>query len=553
MLDDRVIVERPHHSFETPQSNLNTRSKAASRFFSTCPRAEISPRRDGPRFSPLPALAGIVLALAACRHEEPQAVTPATVVPPPAQVENEFVPAAPEEKPSDDGVTVWASPTSGNPWDIQGVAPGAQLLIHVNGPRIFQSDEGQKLLRCVELVDFNPVVFLESECDVSPGNVESLLVAYYPRDRGPPVVTVAVNLREPWRPDTDWQPSPDATDGIKERNGLHAAELREGRLLVLSKSTELVAEIIETPGTSLRQAVARLHEAADRDRAVEILGSNRFLLTDGREILNQWGNDLPGLWSELIGEDVDAFSLSLHWDANLYVEARAIARSETAPSIFRERLVEQFRNGTDRLASAAEGLPASPYAADVLPRFAKQIRAVPQFVRSANDRRMVLLNAYLPRAAAHHFLLGTELLLLERRRPHREELVTAGPPVDVSDLQGLLDRKMDFVVPGMELAEIFEYFRQESGLPLEVEWDALTKASVTKNHRVQVDLRGQPAEVVLADITRQASKEGTCAFIVMPAEDNEPGKIVVTTPARVEQLSGSEPKGRATRKRESSL
>ena len=162
-----------------------------------------------------------------------------------------------------------------------------------------------------------------------------------------------------------------------------------------------------------------------------------------------------------------------------------------------------------------------------------------EFTRTTTEDRQALLRAYLPPAAAHNFILGAELALLESEAPR---VAAAGPAETVKPktTQNALEQKISLSFAKDTLEHCLQLLATEIGVEIVILGSDLQLEGITRNQSFELNERDKPAGEILRAVLAKANPEGKLIYVIKAKAPGQPEAIFVTTRAaaakRGEQL-----------------
>ena len=437
---------------------------------------------------------------------------------------------------ADDGESLWVSPTAGEPIELGYLLPGSQLVLHVRVADLLAHAEGEKTLAALGPWGEQVVERLAETTGVALSEIETLLLGIrIGRDGG---LQYACRLLA----------KPQAELGGGEEAGYVCffPDARDGKLLVLC-SAEAVQELKSAAGAPplFARELQRVLQRTDTQRMVTLAFAGKFLQISGEKFLQGTSEPLREAIIDFLGDEATATALSLHWDANFFMELQSTVALNTRPHRFAALLEKRVAASSDRVEDVVLAEPLHPYGRKVLARFPAMLRKLGNYTRSAEVEKLSVLRCYLPVHAGHNLLAGTELLL---NMPASGGVPDHGSLTDVPSAKpqavGLrLLRTTSLVFPKETLQRALEILSEDIGVPLKIAGRDLQLEGITKNQSFGLDLRNRPAAEILLAILLQANPDRTASgptdvkqklvYVVrqgeISGEDDLPSVIVVTT------------------------
>ncbi len=424
----------------------------------------------------------------------------------------------------DDGRTLWESPTDGAPLELHYLPHGSQVILALRPADLLHSAEGPKLLAALGPAGQSLPTVLERALGVELEDVEQLFIAFAADEELSPrasYVAVLGNeapreaLLEAWGHPALVE---HADKQFFERDGLayYLPETGDGHTLVVS-TTAWMREILELDGVPLlRSSLEQLLAASDEQRTFTLILNPRFLFTDGGALMRGPLAQLREPLETFLGPDIDAVSISANLDIDLYLEFRASAPVDRRPG----ELLSQLRTHWEKLPAQLESNFATsaprPHGADVLRQFPDMLKTTRAYTRSSLDGRQLVMNAYLPIAAAHNLLLGADLALLESA-PQAPALTTTTAPQQGLSASDALARQVTLSFPRETLEGALGVLAREIGAPIIIVGNDLQLEGITRNQSLNdFEARRQPAEQILRRLLALANPEGKLVYQIKP-------------------------------------
>lgn len=362
----------------------------------------------------------------------------------------------------DDGRSLWASPTDGPPIELDGIAEGSELILHLRPALLLATPEGQRIWRSLSWLRF-PRQDGEAMALSLPGRKMSGV------DRL--VITAA----------------PGETYGIVD--------------------TTVVADPVPTDELPLlRREIEQLLATSDADHHATLIVSPGFLLGDGGPLIGGDGAPLRRLLQEYARDDWKAMALSFHVDEErLYWELRVIGSPDT-PELTRAReFVKTVQAAPEELKTLVEDRPWSNYSETFLKQTPAMLEVTSRYTRRGTDGRQTVINGYLPAKAAHNVAQAAELLVAELSVP-----VPAKPSLQAKNQATLAERLRQpvtatFTREPMESA--LRILTNTLSARFEIVGRDLQLEGITRNQMLSLDVHDKPAEEALIELLRQANPD----------------------------------------------
>jgi len=468
----------------------------------------------------------------------------------------------------------WASPTRGRPPSLEYMPPGAQLVLLARPADLLETDEGGLFLRALGPRVEAGIDTLTTLCGTGLDGVEQILGGWQATadasaaratESGNVLGGWVVRLAEPSGMATDREARTAAWGATTEEEiGVETIHLgktlafwfpsaEQGRVLAIAPAA-LLREMVEAAGepgpdadagdrlpAGLSPDMESLIGMLDDSRHVTLLGSPHYLLYDGRPVLAGGLARLAKPIHGFFGDDVKAAAVSLHFGDDFYLELDAVpSRAEPAKS-----LAQRLAAGVDSWGDAAEDAVASAslheYGRKLVMRLPTMIRTLAANARSGPEGRAAVLNAYLPRHAAHNLVLASELAL--EQPAGGAGAAAAAPTAAPSAAGGLarLQQKISLTFAKDTLEKSVQMIADEIGVPIEILGGDLQLEGITKNQSFSLEERDKTADAVLRTILAKSDTVGRLVFVVRMQDGRE--MIAVTTRAAAAKRGEKLPPG----------
>lgn len=467
----------------------------------------------------------------------------------------------------------WASPTAGAPPSLSYLPPGSQLVLLARLADLAADDEGSLFLKSLgpAAEAAMAMVITLSGGDVAaidslqagwqaggPDEVVGGWVVRFVGGRGAPADEAARDRA--WGPTTTIDL---AAERVFETTTLSlwlpAAE--QGRVLVIAPrimvATDLplgsaasadaareplIARIIRETvplaaesGTSLKAALPRDLETLvgmlDADRHVTLFGSPHYLLNTGRPLLAGPLAKLAEPMDRLFGESLPAAAVSLHFGGNCYVEMDVVAALDVPPKTLARDISGRVDGLADQVELGCAALNPDPYGRVLVLRLPAMLRTLAAQLRSGAEGQGVVLNAYLPRHAAHNIALAAEIALAQSPGANVAVKPAVSVPVEPQGALGKLSRKITLAFAKDNLERSIQILADETGVPMEILGGDLQLEGITKNQSFGLDEQDKPADEILRVILAKSNPDGKLVYFVGEKAGEE--WVFITTRAAV--------------------
>jgi serine/threonine-protein kinase len=471
------------------------------------------------------------------------------VKPPPAASDG------PEKTPvqsvADDGVSLWASPTAGNPLPLDYVASGAQLILAVRPANIVQRPEGDQLLPSLGPWGDMAAHAIKDATGLETNQITQVLLIVHDSGDGKPVSTAIIRTSEKITPEerlTAWgNPTPttdgDATyyQGASLSYFLPAKE--GGKLLVVGPAAQIKEIVHPADGPpAMARALELILPHTDADRDVTLVFVPSYLSGDGQSVLSGSLAALRKPLEAFFGSDVNAALLSLHFQANFFLELRAIGAPDKDASTLSDDLNRKIKAIPTGIENDLDALNLHPYGRKLLRRLPEWMRLMTEYTRSGVEDDQPVLRCYLPSVAAPNLLMGTELALAEQSSLGGPAVVAGGPkkPQTIAEL---LKKKTTLTFPRDTLEKSLQLLFEDLGVKYEILGTDMQLEGITKNQSFGLDEHDKPAEEILQKIMHLANPDGKLVYVIKPKAPGGPEMLFITTRAAVAKRGDKLPPG----------
>jgi serine/threonine protein kinase len=425
----------------------------------------------------------------------------------------------------DDGKTLWASPTAGQPLVLDFLPSGAQLIFVLRPTALLNSPEGPKLLAALGPAGVTLQTQLQATLGVPLVEIEQLTVGFIPDDTLAPRAAYVMRLGGEVPRATllaAWgNPSP-ATHAGRDyfaRDGMgYYFPLAEADRVVAIAPEAMLQQVLELKGKPLlRRGIEQLLSHSDDQRQFTLLLTPSYLLTDGRDLLAGPLAALHAPLRQFLDESIEAVLLSAQVDAQLFVELRVAAPVDRPPLALQELLRSRWEKIPERVENYVAALDPQEHGQLMIQRFPRMLELARDYTRSGVDDRQVVMSTVLPAAAAHNLILGADLTLLETAGSDAATEPAAASP-SVRTAAESLKQKITLRFPRESLEAALELISQEIDVPIVIVGADLQLDGITRNQAINnFDQRDQPAEQALRKLLLLANPEGKLVYQISPA------------------------------------
>lgn len=417
-----------------------------------------------------------------------------------------------EKDPDEETVEGPASPTQGKPISLKYVPGGARVLINLH-PAVLWTNGGkmEEFRACC-----GPLAgWLEGQiktlCLDEPANIDELLIAIIPSEKGqPPDVAAVVHLAKTLKRSVLL----DRFKGqLMEDHPRHKYYQTANRLYLIARDDDrtyavaprvlrdeflAAADNASLPPESLEGLLTR----TDRDRHFTIAFEPVAVQIDAPFLAPAAAQPLIKGTLDWFGSDVIGVVWSAHLAPRFYSEI--LLRNETAKSP--ERLHRQFYKQVDALPRDLLGLvkqmnPGTVGSRKIIGRFPAMTSAYSLATRMDHDVRLVAIRTELPERAAPNLALGAYLTWDESTRTKSGSTdSTPGPKPESNQPATFAERlkkRIDVDFRNEPLYAALDYVAGETGTKFRIEGNDLKLGGLTQNMKQQFKMDNTPATDVL--------------------------------------------------------
>ncbi|MFM7205350.1 MAG: hypothetical protein ACKO4T_01590 [Planctomycetaceae bacterium] len=470
----------------------------------------------------------------------------------------------------DDATLPWASPTHGPPPSLAYLPPGTQLAILVRLAEVVGDEEGRRFVRALGPVVEAAVERLVALSGGDPRAIEVVQAGWQVAGADEVLSGIAVRYAAGHAaPANDaarlraWGPTrPEQLEGETVHHAADASfwipAAEAGRVLVIvsparsaavasgDTAPDMLVRIIDEAASFARDASGSLRAALprdletlagmlDADRHVTIFGSTPALQATGRPLLAGPLARLAKPMDAIVGESLQAAALSMHWADAWYLEMDAVA----TPDVPAKSLAPAIGGRVAGLADVVEryciALDPDPHGRLLVLRLPAMLRVLAAQLRSGAEGRGVVLNAYLPRPAAHNLALAAELALAQTPGAVGGGRARGPAPRDAppADALGKLSRRITLTFASDNLEQSIRMISEEIGVPMEILGGDLELEGITRNQSFGLDERDRTADEILRVILAKSNPEGKLVYVVKQRDGAE--RVLITTRAAAEK------------------
>jgi len=323
---------------------------------------------------------------------------------------------------SDDGKTLWASPTNGKPVSFRCVPPDGQIFLILRPAALLGSPEGQRVLAALGPAFTAQRQAWEAASGTKLEEIEQLHVTLHNNDGKFPRTSFVVKTKEALTSEqllVRWG-NPSVT---KEKAETYYAgptwayyiphSPEDERTFAMGEARDIkdVAAAAGAPPDVFRD-IERLRRTTDSEHHFTLLLDTQFLFNDeGEPLFAAERAKVRQALAWLLGENLQAVCSSGNFGDEFYFEMRMLASLDKEPY----QLAQELRDRLDKVPAALEdyfvSLNPPPYWKKLALLYPGMVRELLAQMRVGVENEQAIANSVLPATAAHNLVLGGELLV----------------------------------------------------------------------------------------------------------------------------------------------
>jgi serine/threonine protein kinase len=420
----------------------------------------------------------------------------------------------------DDGRRLWASPTSGPPVDRSYVPPDARVLLFLRPADLLADGEGRRAVAALG-PDFQAArTAWEAAAGVKWEDLETLTVTLHAEAEHAPRMAFVAGLQKP-RASAEHLAAWGNPPVVKEEAGeyyqkaawcFYLPSEAEGRVFAMGAKEEIAA-LAAGEAAPLRREVEQLLRHSDGDRHLTAVFAPDSFFGDGRKMFaGEYAKILDPLeW--FLGDGLKAGSFSAHLGDELYVEARLVAEIGIDEYQLSTQLQDRLATVPEKIDEYIAAMNPPAYWRKVAFRYPRMIHMLHQQTRLGAENDQAVLNAVLPKVAAHNLLAASEVVVATA--PGAAAAAAAPTPAGPKTMAEVLQAKISLSFPSQSLEfamnDVAEAVREaHPKLPFEfrvrVIGADLEAGSITRNQTVaNFDQRDKSVAEVLTALCLKAN------------------------------------------------
>ena len=446
----------------------------------------------------------------------------------------------------DDTTLPWASPTTGVPPSLAYLPQGSQLILLARLAELQADDEGRRFVHALGPEVEALLVQAQAFSGLKRADIAELRIGWGTTADGQPTVGAVLVATAPPPEEGSWTrgtPREEGGETVREAGGVtawmpHAAE---GRVLVVGSPAAIDASIAAEGMPLVPPDAERLVAALDTRRQLTLIASPSFLRNDGQLFLPKQLTPPAMAVADLLSESTTFAALSMFLGETCYVEIAAVPTTTEPP----RRLVDEMAKRLEQLPDDVEprclALASGVYGGRLIGRLPGMLRVVAAELRWGVEDGLAVLNAHLPREAAHNITLASELALAQEPGAAAAVAVVAATPDQPRTVNEKLAQTVSLVFAKDTLEKSIEMLSGESGIPMEILGSDLQLEGITKNQSFGLDQQEQSVDTILRTILAKANPDGKLVYVIRG--EGETASLVITTKAAVAKRGESLPPG----------
>jgi serine/threonine protein kinase len=460
---------------------------------------------------------------------------------------------------ADDGQTLWQSPTSGNLVNLAWSPPAGQLFIAIQIEELLKSPVADDILISLGPAFQKHLSTWEATTGFKLQDTKQLVLSWRDEEGVTfPTASIVVYLQAEVTTqqilETLGNPSAEETEygTLYQANTVSYLVPESGGLFVMGTKSAMT-DALELKGKPplIRRTLMQLVKQSDRERHLTILFAPSFLSTtlfrDGHEFYFGEPSKIREPLQWLLGDELEAAMVSLHFGSVLYIEARMTAGLTVDNRKLATQLHDRMGELHDKIEAHMVTLNPSPYWRALAFRFPAMVAFLHEQTRIQVEDKTPVLNIALPIQAASNLIVASELSLASE--PGAGGGVVNSGPMLPKTIEEVLKYPFSVDIPQQDLnlaiADIANEVRSSlTGLPFKFEINIagndLMQDGITRNQAIRdFTMKDKPLAEVLTGIVMKANPDPTVTSPSMPnqkliwlitTDPNDPAnKIILVT------------------------
>ena len=315
---------------------------------------------------------------------------------------------------ADDNLTLWNSPTSGEPLSLDGLAPGTRAVISVKLASLTATPEGARVLQGLGPKFDTAKQSWEAATGFKFEQVEQLLIGFSNATQ-PGQPCMVVTLKSPANFASSWgNPAPFGNPGEQyyKVNGwaMYPLPTNGGKSFAMS-SEQIIMQVAGTQGSApmLTRELEQLRRDTDTDRTFNLLIDPNFMSAGASQMLP---GEMAALQPELewfFGAGIQGAYLSANLSEHFYIESRYYGTLDNEPAILANTMRQRLSEVSKKLNAKIFALNAAPYWRNLAGKFPPMIEYAYTKSRSGAEDNQAIVNTVLPAQAAQNLIAASVL------------------------------------------------------------------------------------------------------------------------------------------------
>lgn len=448
----------------------------------------------------------------------------------------------------DDGQTLWASPTSGEPVDLSGLPNDTRLALVLRASDLTASPEGDRILRGLGPKFSTVREKLEADLAVSFDQLETLTVGLGKSTAGGPPCLVArfkdqTELPSLW---PDIVPIAGSDPPMFTVNGWTVMPIPGSEVTTFVAGSPAVVQAVADDGIAapqLTRELEQLRRESDAQQTVNLLVEPQFMQTSAAQVFpGELAVAADGV-TEFLGDGLRGVLFSGHLGDQLYLEMRSIGSLSLDPPNLAMSLREKIMGTSRRLEDSVMAVNPAPYWRRLATQFPSMVRFVYQQSRTGVDEDQAIVNCILPASAGQNLVAASELLIAANGSGGSAPAASSSPVTKKPEtIAEKLATAMSISFPQNSLEFALRDIGEEVGIPIEINGGDLQLDGITRNKEIKdFHHENKPAGEILAQLLVRANPEASpgpdtdvqkLIYVIHPMDGPEDAKkLVVTTRA----------------------
>jgi len=325
---------------------------------------------------------------------------------------------------------VWESPTHGAACSLNYLPAGVPFVL-VWRPAAMTGCDGHDLILRALGPDFAALAAnWLTMVNASWAEIPQLTIALLPENLGPPRVFLVAEMDPAYTWPSWWHTEGQLGSGpavYRRHQGwcFAAPPGADRRLMLMGRSDDLVS-VLDDPASPpvLHRAMLDLLRLTDENRHLTILAVPSFLYGDAQPMFAASHAPWPSMLQEYMGSEVQAVSMSMHFDQYWFTELRGVPAIGLPPATLTLQLQRRISALPQRVAQHLQRITIFESWKKLAERYPRMIQFACDHVRFCPHMRSVQATMALPLPAAHNILLGADLALqsaVDSRTDNRTE------------------------------------------------------------------------------------------------------------------------------------